>query len=288
LICISPFAGYSINNEQVNPKFTLGDSLFRQGEYRLAGLVFEDIAFNAQTADERCLALIRRGECYLIQKNFPAAERSFSRITYYDLSDELHYQARYKSALASYLNSNFEIAISHLVQLYEVVNNDSLKKSSLLLKALCHNELNQWNEAQNELMNFSNFFYSADSGKLSAVQQEINNLYKTDNHPRYRNIEKARKLSLFIPGAGQIYSGYYKEAFISMALNGFGLALIGLGIWQRYYVSGALIGFPLWQRFLSGGVNRSGVLAEQRNKILKREYNNRLETLIHSLESGQR
>jgi hypothetical protein len=120
----------------------------------------------------------------------------------------------------------------------------------------------------------------------SELRNEISALYESDKIPRLKNIEYAKKLSMFLPGMGQLYCGYFWEGSLSLGLQIIGLGLTGLSIYHRYYFTGSTLAFGIFQKFYAGGLNRTEFLARKRNYTSVRAFNDsRKDFILNLLET---
>lgn len=280
MICIFPFAGFSTSGELW---FSKGDSLFNARQYQLAGIAYDYVAYQSTSNSLRTQALLRKADCYLARQDFAGAEQCLSRLMYYELSDSLQYEARYKSALAAYLNASFEAAESQILQARAFIADSMLVMQAMPLYALILNESGRWTEARQVLIDY----VQARNIRTEEKQQllaEIENLYTPKNIPRLKNMEKANRLSTFLPGTGQIYAGYWGEGILNVSLQAVGLGITVLGIWNKYYFTGAFLGFSFFQKFYMGGINRTAFLVNKRNYQLKQQFNKQGKALVFKVK----
>jgi tetratricopeptide (TPR) repeat protein len=83
---------------------------------------------------------------------------------------------------------------------------------------------------------------------------------------------KARIMSVFIPGAGQIYAGNYLNGIISLALNGISVYLTIQAFNADRIFDGIMIGNFLWYRFYSGNIYNAGKFAGEKNRDIYYNY----------------
>jgi len=272
LICIFRFAGYSTTEEDIVTLFKKAESLYDSKQYQLAGICYDEISFLAGNNVIKTKALLRKADCYLLRKEFAKAELVMSRVFYADLNDSLVYLARYKTALSCYLNSNFYEAESQIIQAKSFIQDSNLVYQIYPLYVLVLNERNKYNEAKKVLLDYANFSIK-DSLQKVKVFQDIAFQYQDSKIPKLKDPERAKKLSMFLPGTGQLYAGYFGEGALSVSLQLVGLGFTGLCIWQKYYFTGAFVGFSIFQKFYGGGMNRAQFLVEKRNYIKTRTFN---------------
>jgi hypothetical protein len=272
LICIFRFAGYSATEADINLLFKRADSLFHSQQYQLAGIGYDQIAYLSGDNILKTKALLKKADCYLVRKEFGKAELVLSRIYYADLNDSLVYSARYKSALASYLNSNFGEAESQVIQAKSFINDTILVYQIYPLYVLILNENRKYHEAKGILKAYVHYAID-DTTEQRLVLEEVELRYQESKIPKLKSVEKAKKLSMFLPGTGQLYAGYFWEGALNVSLQLVGLGFTGLCVWQKYYFTGAFVGFSIFQKFYAGGMTRAQFLVEKRNYIKTRTFN---------------
>jgi len=191
--------------------------------------------------------------------------------------------------------------------------NDSLRAEFTTMKVACRLYNREFHEAQIDILTYS--------GRLNPAQQwqfnllsGITSFYLDDYNAarsfflkcadtsnqqsfiaietgfeRFRKLERrynprmANLLSIILPGAGQMYSGDFRNGINSMALvAGLIFATVGLAS-SISFIDSAIIIFPWFQRYYTGGYQRASATAQEKQRAGKNEA---LGTLISSLEKG--
>ena len=245
----------------------------------MAGIGYDQIAYLSGENIIKTKALLKKADCYLARKEFAKAEIVLSRIYYADLNDSLIYFARYKTALASYLNSNFSEAESQVIQAKSFINDSGLVYQFYPLYVLILNESKKYQEAKEVLIAYATYLVK-DTLQKKIILNEIDQQYQLSKIPKMKDPEKAKKLSMFLPGTGQLYAGYFWEGALNVTLQLAGLGFTGLCIWKKYYFTGAFVGFSIFQKFYGGGMNRAQFLVEKRNYIKTRTFNDKVKNYL--------
>ncbi len=252
-----------------------------EGSFRKAGIFYEKGYFLSDDSELKAKILIKKSDCLLSESSFAGASRVLSRISYSGISDTIIVLARQKSALAAYLNSDFRLAESHLLQVTSLVEDSSLTLKLLPLYALVLNEQQKWTEARQLLGRYIR--RSINSGEKELVLNQLDELYGPKTIPRLKDPEKAKKLSTIFPGVGYFYAGAWQEGIWNVTLQGLGLGLTGLGIFYRYYFTSAFVSITIFQKFYSGGINRSAFHARKWNYEKSRDFNGQTRDFILAL-----
>ena len=255
------------------------DSLFLIGKYYPAAVEYERNAFLSANNSARTTALLKKAECYKQMENYSEAEKITERIIYTNLNDSLLAEARYQSALCSYLSGDFSNAESHLLQMHSFIKDSSLTKNSLPLYALVLNELQRWDEAKEKVL-IAIHLSEINSAQKDILRKNVNALYVPQNYPHLKKLLKAQKMSAFLPGLGQLYAGYFWEGAASAFLNVASLGLSGYFIYETLYFTAAFAGTSVLSKFYMGGSNRLEYLVAKKNYQLLREYNDELKKRI--------
>ncbi|MFN5831344.1 MAG: tetratricopeptide repeat protein [Bacteroidota bacterium] len=282
MICISRFAGYSATESEIQLISRKADSLYQVKQFQLAGIYYDQVVYLAQDNITKTKALLNKADCYLERKDFTKAEAVLSRIFYADLNDSLIYLSRYKSALASYLNGNFSEAASQVIQARSFIADTTLVVNIFPLYVLILNESLKYVEAKEVLLSYIKTTHR-DSINKSAMLREVELYYQNNKIPHLKSPEKAKKLSMFLPGTGQLYAGYFWEGALNVGLQLFGLGFTGVCVYNKYYFTGGLIGFAIFQKFYGGGMNRAQFLTEKRNYKITRRFNDGAKKLVLSV-----
>lgn len=256
--------------------------MFLTSNYYPAAVEYERNAFLSANNSERTIALLKKAECFKQMENFSEAEKITERIIYTNLSDTLIAEARYQSALCSYLSGNFSNAENHLLQMHSFIKDSSLTKNSLPLYSLVLNELQRWSEAKEKIIKAITISEMKNAEKEN-LKKIVEKLYAPENYPHLKKLAKAQKMSAILPGLGQLYAGYFWEGAASSFLNAASLGLTGYFIYAKLYFTAATIGTSVFGKFYLGGSNRLEYLVAKKNYKLLRGYNDNLKTIILKL-----
>lgn len=282
LICIFRFAGFSATDKDIELLWQKADSLYQIKQFQLSGIYYDKIAYLSADNVTKTKSLLKKADCYLERKEFKNAEMVLSRVFYAELSDSLVYLCRYKSALSSYLNGNFSEAESQVIQARTLIADTLMLTDMLPLYVLILNESRKYAEAKHVLLTYVNKKVKDATQRANSIL-EIETYYHNNHIPRLKNPEKAKELSMFLPGSGQLYAGYFWEGALNVGLQLFGLGFTGLCVYHKYYITGALVGFAIFQKFYGGGINRAQFLTEKRNYKLTRRFNDGAKKLVFSM-----
>jgi len=244
-------------------------------QYDAALLAYERALYQAESLEEHFQLLTSKSELYLQLGSYENAFKTCQRGYFDQLSDTAKLKLKSNSALAAYLNSEFNKAEFELLNLKLALTDTSLMEETYFLQVLIHNEKQEWNKAKELLLK------SVDLTEMKAEHRDslksvVELMYQEENIPKLKDPQKAGTLSAFLPGVGHLYAGYFWEGFANVALQLVGLGVGGVAIYFKYYITGVAVGYGMFQRFYSGGVRRAEYLANKKNYLRTRSFNDRV------------
>jgi len=248
---------------------------------------------NSQTL-EQAYALANaqfEGEQYDFAANY------YQRVLFFD--SEKKYSDSYLFLADCFFKKNdFVKAAEYYDVAYNTIQNDSLKKEIVFRKTSCLLILQNYDQAKEELLKLPDslstsikqkkFFYAGVCYFGTEEYDKSENCFNscidtTDKHTQtqlkeqfvkvrkihHLNPKVAKILSVFLPGAGQFYSGDIKNGVNSLLLNSAFIILFVVTA-QNYSLFDAVISvFPWFERYYLGGVQHAGEIALKKKKLKK-------------------
>ena len=244
----------------------LAGSLEESGRWALAAAYFEKAAY--EEPSQAYAALEKKARCLINGSLFKEAAATLERIPMRSVPEEERCTLLHEKALANHLAGNAESAATYLDEAFAA---DSLSGDKLLA-ALIYNECFRFDDGFRCVT-----AYMAEAGSDSETQSAVGKLYQKT--PRRHNENVATVLSI-IPGLGHIYSGAWKEAALSIALNGIVITFGTAQALGQMYVTALLgAGIPLSYTYM-GASSRAISLVEERNSAKISEFNLKLISLL--------
>ena len=273
LTCIFLCGQFLINAQNnSNNLFHTADSLFELGQFKNAYIEYERISYQSNDNVLKAFTHLRQANSLKQINEFQKAQRNLERVSFHGLNDSLHYAIRCETALCAYLASNFKDAESQFIQIKYYLKNTDYANKTTLLEVLTYNELQKWDTARFIAQNYiKSLNYSSSS--VDSLSDIISNLYGKKEIPKIKSVDKARLMSTFLPGLGQMYAGYPLEAAFNLGLHLASLSVGVAAIYYKYYLTGYFCGFALLQKFYFGGTTRTAYLVEKKNFQKTRKFN---------------
>ncbi|WP_291859236.1 hypothetical protein [Marinilabilia sp.] len=244
------------------------DSLLTARNYTGSLVELERIVFTTSDQKVRQKAIFRKAMVHKSTGRYEEVQAELTRIgVIRNPKDSLFTLKAYELALAQYMTEDYQSALNTIENCTIMLPEKHQAIQSLLtLKALCHNQIFQFDEAEKTLVELQKH-----------VPEEQSALYtkaigRYDDTPKYKDPEKARHLSL-LPGLGQVYTGKVFEGGVSFLLNASALSFGAWQVYSGYYFTGYVVGVTLLQKFHSGGQHRAELLAIEKNRKNILEFN---------------
>ncbi len=176
----------------------------------------------------------------------------------------------YEKAINSFLRSDFSNAFHQLSNIPDSIRRGT--KSYLYLWLLTLSELSKWDECKS-LLSKTTLYGKIRDEKFASLQTTL----------KYKSPEKASRLSSYLPGLGQMYTGNWGKGTTSIIIH----AGLFWFTWQQYaaayFITGTFAGVYPIQRFYKGGRTLSYNLAIQYNEKLERETKLHYQKVIRKL-----
>ncbi|PKP22685.1 MAG: hypothetical protein CVU05_02920 [Bacteroidetes bacterium HGW-Bacteroidetes-21] len=224
-------------------------------------LALEFAVWNSSDSREMSSLIMQKAEKLTENGQFSAALNELNRIQ--DKRSTDSNQLVYMKALNEFLLGDFDNAYNLLLDIPDSARNHEIEYQILWLFTL--NELERWSDCRQILLNLSDSMILL-KPDIEALPTRID----------YTSPIKARRLSTFFPGIGQMYAGSSAKGITSIMLHAAFVFVLVEGVVTGFYVAGAVYGLMPIFRFYIGGRQNSYTLAKDRNsdmsKVLKDRY----------------
>ncbi|MCF8325076.1 MAG: hypothetical protein K9I84_08970 [Leadbetterella sp.] len=243
-----------------------------------------------------------------IQKSYQNAVEAYKRVVYFDSSSLYSNQIYPKIADCLFSLEKYQESADYYDLAYFSTEDSLLKDTYILKKISCFLILQEYDYAEIELLNlgsdlpdsleyeknfneailrFAKEEYDLSEQifkKLTSDTLAINELFNQNTKVSRISPKKAKIMSMFMPGLGQIYVGDIKNGLNSFILSA---GLFALGLRSAYInnpLDAAISVLPWFQRYYQGGFKKAELIAiakiqEKRYKI----YNQ----LLDEVEKGE-
>lgn len=247
------------------------DSLFEEGEIQQALMVYQRIAYFSRPSTDP-FVLLRIADCFDIQGDMEKALEFYDH-SYFSLhNDSLKTEALFKKAFCYLRSQNYDFALIELLSVDEQANPLMEDKRNLYL-GMAWFGLGDFERAESFFLNIPD--NEEDQNKVKALFDNRKLLYRP-------NPKVASWLSVFIPGAGQFYTGQPLAGINSLLLTG---SLVTLGFILAYVttpIDALITALPWFQRYYQGGFQRAAGFARIKRAENRNEAFNQLLGILES------
>lgn len=251
VVCSLLLSGLS--SQSLDSTFALAERLYAQERYSEATFFYERARFFSPEEIEVEI-LYKMGQCYRRSFEAEKALAYFDRV-YFTSSEALLKQEALLAKVQSLIQiKRFSLALAEIY-----ASNPANKEQELrfhFYEGICHYARKDFDQS------FHSFTAAAgdDSAKVNSIAQ----LY-SDTSSLYRPRPKlAKKMSYFLPGLGQLYSGDLKNGLNSIALN-VAMVALAVNVGVNYSLFDAFLAvFPWVQRYYLGGTDKAEMIAKEK------------------------
>ncbi len=235
--------------------------MFSINRFQEAALAYERIIYT-ENPENQSTILLKKAWCYKALGDYQNAIQNLTRIDLTALEIDQQCLVMYETALVHYLNHQYPESLRAL-QRYPINNEHTAvtKDNISMLYILNYCNMQDWENAKTYYQKYSDTHTSIDT-----------NLFNKKNIPKFKNPDRARKLSTFMPGVGQIYAGAWGAGLSSIGLQLFFLGYGAYNIYQGFYLTGFSSGLALWQALYFGGLQNAEFSTNKMNEQKKQKF----------------
>ena len=270
--------GISLNSSASEEKC---DSLFTKGDFFEASIEYERLLFSAKKPEKVNFYKYKKALCYKNLGQFKRAINELQPIYFSNPEDSLYRFVSYEQSLCFYMNGDFTRALWKIDEYFHRSKDSATFEYFLPIKVLCLNSTYRWKEAEQSFLQYLQM-QNFELQKQNEFEQKVIELYRKKNRPRIKSEKKAKNLSRFVPGLGQMYAGKGGEGVINFLINAAVLTFAGVQIYNEFYITGYLAGLGFFNKTYHGGMRRAANLASQNNKKVTIQFNHKITDWIIS------
>ena len=247
-------------------------------------------------------------EAHYARADYPRAVEAYRRVLFFDEQEVYGPLCYRKIADCLYFTEQYQEAPLFYDRAYYLTPDDSTKAELLFQKASCFLLTQNYRYAQIELFNLPDslsapqekrrqfylamLYFSLEEyetsrqhflalARDSADRQVVDELFVRNEAISRFSPRKARRLSIFFPGAGQFYAGDVKNGINSLLLTSglfyWGVRLVATG---SSFPDAFITIMPWFQRYYVGGYKKAEIIAtEEKQKRRHRLYNQLLDVV---------
>ena len=139
---------------------------------------------------------------------------------------------------------------------------DKIKRESYYWLGLGNLYSYKWSAAKNNMKKYYG----------ESHRQYIDSIFSDADKLDFKSPIRARVLSLFVPGLGQIYSKDYKNGFNSLIINSITSYFLLNSIINKNYFESLIIYFTAFERYYQGSRSNAELIANNYNQKISKQF----------------
>nr|MDQ3073100.1 hypothetical protein [Bacteroidota bacterium] len=219
---------------------------------------YERALFFLKDSAQLTLVSIKTGDCYFNEGDYKGAYEYYTQAEKIAADDSIRLESRLLSIRCLLMHGQFAYSVEKLAEIENEADSGQLQRI-IFYKGVAFLGLDELDSARNSF----HFLVRHDPAALTGIDVLFDQ-YKRS----LRNPQTAMVMSVFLPGAGQLYAGDERNAVNSFLLVA-SFAGVAYGITLFYPIDFALVVLPGTLRYYRGGIREAGRIAEERNERAK-------------------
>ncbi len=253
--------GGRANTQTVQQSLVFADSLFTSGETVAALPVYQRVAYFLRPEVDANI-LHRIADCMVATGDIEKALAYYDHSYFAQTNDSIKREIVLQKSACYLRTQNYKYALMELLSLENSADSEFEHRKNFYLGMVWFG-MEDFEKAEGYFEKATD--NALDKEKISVMFSAKRQFYKPDP-------KRASWLSVFLPGAGQIYSGETAAGINSLLLTGF---FLGFGFYLVTVTSpldAIVTALPWFQRYYQGGFQRAAELAknkraENRNRV---------------------
>jgi hypothetical protein len=248
------------------------DSLIKAGNSEYAEILCKEIEYTTTNINFFYYSKIYRIEINKRKNNHKKVLEILNEFDLNEINDSLKKYAYFNWIFSYYLLDKIDIAEIKIKELLYSNLNIQIKDMYWLI-SLVYFDNKDFSSSKKYLNEYLDFLKVKHEDRvLIILKNKADSLFSNLTKLKFKNPQKAEKLSVFFPGLGLIYSKNYKEGITSFLLMGIIAGATATGIYFKYYFTSTVIGSALLGKFHAGIVRRSAFSANKYNYMKFKPY----------------
>lgn len=201
---------------------------------------------------------------YKKQEKLDSAICALNKAITFIQNESLVSALRIETGILELAAGNLNTAEFELLRVATFAKETTNRRRAYFGLGICQLFQQKWNDARN-------------SFELAGLEHELlDSIFKSNPQPRRVSPKTAEWLSTFIPGAGQIYSGDWRNGVNALLLNAGTTYLLLNSLLSRRIGDALIVYFPLFYRYYSGNRLRAKEIAIARNEATYQKFREKL------------
>ncbi len=198
------------------------------------------------------------------------------------ISDSIREKRKIDIAVTYIAEGRYDKAKFMLLKLISFSDIVEIRRKASLFLGIAHIYCYEWESARDALR-----VYFKEGGN-TVFAHSVDTLLSFAENMNYKSPTTAKRLSTFIPGAGQMYAGHVGDGINAFLLNGANIYFIIYKLLKEEYGNAYLIYFFLFRRYYFGNIYYARKEAMEYNRRLNEQAADSLFNLLKTMEGQSR
>ncbi|MBD3338281.1 MAG: tetratricopeptide repeat protein [Candidatus Lokiarchaeota archaeon] len=272
-------SSFVFSQKDINSCINFAKRLYSKGNHDAAITEFYRVAFFESDKSIKSSAFFRIGLCYRELNQWDKAIQAFQKAMYFAPNDSLLQKIKIANATTYIANGKINQAQIELLTIAHASNSIPLKREATLLLIMSAILQQDWEKTKKFTDQFSVYL------KNQNVVNDFKNLLIVSLSHKKKSTQKAKWLSTFIPGSGQLYSKDYRNSLNAFLLNTVNFTATSLFLYRDQYSSAIIYFLLLTERFYSGNRYQAQQSVIKHEQKINNQFSKRLLSKIKDINS---
>jgi len=266
----------SLFSQNIAQTYELAKEQFNIENYNLSIQLFQRIlCFGDKDQKNACYQDL--ADCYFQLRDYENAYEYYE-IAYFIIPDDsIRNEITFKKTLTLLFDNKYHLALIELLD-SKFSNSSYLRQKRKLYLGITYFFLNDFEKSEASFQEFLDEVCPENKDFLEGIF--VNNK-KIDRI----SVKTAKRMSMIVPGLGQLYVGDVKNAINSAVLN-FTLLILTIYVGINYGIPNAAVSILPWMfRYYSGGINKVEEIARQKILIKRKKIYSDLLQLLNRCQA---
>ncbi|MDP8207505.1 MAG: hypothetical protein P9L92_12630 [Candidatus Electryonea clarkiae] len=194
-------------------------------------------------------------------------------------NDSIRGERKIDIAVTGIAAGNYSSAAFNLTRIATFSKYPQVRNRARFNLGICYIYTYKWEEAFDVL---SQYYADIPDNKNQKLK-----IFSNDNYPTLKNPDRAKWLSTFLPGSGQMYAGAWWDGINSLLINGGIGYMTGSMIYRGLYSDALIVSLGLLPRFYQGNRYNAQKRVEEFNEEINKVFAKRALNIISNEYSEQ-
>jgi tetratricopeptide (TPR) repeat protein len=241
------------------------------------------VLFWAKDSSSLSLAYMGMGQQYREMGQWEKAADAFRQSISFSTSGNAQCECQLALATTLLISHQYSAAMMELLPLTQLTDNDGVKSRAIIELTIAAVLQHNWALADNQLSKLSDIITksAASDSAIVFIKTELSKA------PAHKSEDRAKWLSTFLPGSGQLYGNDYRNAINAFLLNSLNFSVIFTNLYNAQYQAAIVYFIFVAERYYAGNRARAYLITRQNNEKMDQDFSEKIIKQLQSLYTEQ-